>query len=375
MESNRLESDAVLELFMQLVAISSPAKREAQLATRLVSILTALGATVGRDKAGEFVGGDCGNIIASLPGCGHLADAPPVLLSAHMDTVAPTEGIRASIDDGWVHTDGSTILGADDKAGIAVILQALRELRDEGSPSRPVEVVFTIAEEIGLYGAKYLDLQLITAEEGVVLDSGGPVGTIVTRTPAQDEVNVVFIGRAAHAGVEPEKGVNAIRVAAEAISDMPLGRLDHETTANVGVIEGGTATNIVPDRVTVRGETRGRSEVKLEAQVKSMREACSRAAERHGARFDMTVERSFPTLNLPEDCALVSRMREAAQSAGLPFSMQMRGGGSDANIFNARGIAATNMGLGMENDHSGQERIEVRSLLSAVQMLKAFLSS
>lgn len=364
----------VVQLFIKLANINSPSKGEGEISVYLTELLRELGAEVWRDNSGEFIGGQCGNILAALPGSGSLADEEPVMLIAHMDTVQPTEGISIVRDSSYIRTDGTTILGADDKAGISVIIEALRESISYGRDRRPIEIIFTVAEEIGLYGAKYVDLSRFRAREAVALDSGSPVGTVVTRSPAQDELKVVFIGRAAHAGVEPEKGINAIKAAAKAIADMELGRIDPETTANIGVISGGVATNIVPESVIVKGEARSRDERKLLRVITSMQESCLRAAGKIGAQIDMKVDRSFAAMDISEDNPLVVRLRDSAKAVGVEFKTESRGGGSDANVLNGRGLTAVNLGLGMEQEHSGDERIEIDSLVKGVALLTEFLS-
>jgi tripeptide aminopeptidase len=234
-----INRDRLLDTFLTLVQIDSPSGEEDAIARHLADRLTALGLTVHCDNAG--------NLIARTDGVGQ-----PILLNAHMDTVGQDRGIRPVVEDGIVRTDGTTILGGDDKSGVAIILEVLQTLQERSLPHPPLEIALTVSEEIGLVGSKALDMSQFRSRQALVLDSGGPIGSAVVSAPAQEGLRAVIHGKAAHAGVNPEEGVNAIVVASEAITHMPLGRIDGETTANVGLINGGTATNIVPDRVRSR---------------------------------------------------------------------------------------------------------------------------
>ena len=239
------------------------------------------------------------------------------MLSAHMDTVGKDTGIRPQIRDGIIYSDGTTILGGDDKSGVAAILEVLLSIRQDKLDHPPLEVVISVGEEVGLQGAKWLDKSKLRARQGYVLDSGGAIGSIVLSAPSQDSLRVVVHGKKAHAGSEPENGINAIRVASEAIAAMPLGRIDFETTANIGVIEGGTATNIVPDEVKIRGEARSRNTAKLAAQTAAMVRALEEAAAGHGTRADITVVRQYSAYRFTPETPVVMRAAQAAQAPRL----------------------------------------------------------
>ena len=355
-----INQDRLVSTFLELVQIDSPSGQEEEIARHLTAKLKSLGLMVVRDQTG--------NVIGRLAG-----EGAPLLVSAHIDTVEPGWGVKPVVANGIITSDGATILGGDDKSGVAAILEALRVLVEQDLPHPPLEVALTVSEETGLNGAKGLDLTTLRAKEGIVLDSGGPIGAIVVSAPSQNRLRAVVHGKTAHAGVEPERGINAIVVAAEAIAAMPLGRIDEETTANVGRIQGGTATNIIPDRVEMAGEARSHDESKLEVQVQAMTEALKKAASQHGATVEIDVERSYSTFKLSEEDAIVRRAMAAANTLGLTPVLVPSGGGSDANIFNAGGIATINISSGMDKVHTTEERLAVDDLGKCAEFLLSIL--
>ncbi len=356
-----ISQDRLVNTFLELVRIDSPSGREEAIRGDLMTRLEALSLTVTQDATG--------NLIARLDGAGEGKDGAPLLLSAHMDIVGTDTGIRPVIEDGIIRSGGATILGGDDKSGIAVILEVLQALVEKGLSHLPLEVVVTVGEEQGLVGAKGLDLSQLYAREGIVLDMGGSIGTIIVSAPYQDKLVVTVHGRAAHAGAEPERGINAIRVAAEAIAAMPLGRIDKETTANVGVIRGGVAANIVPDKVELHCEARSRDEAKLIAQTQAMRAALQEAAARHKATVDWQQERSYNGFNLPPETPIVRRAVKAIEAMGLKPLCQPTGGGSDANVFNVEGIATINLSTGMAEVHTVNEYIAIEDMVRSAELL------
>ena len=274
--ANRAPTSAVhearlVETFCSLASIDSPSGEEAAMSAVVAQRLRDLGCTVTTDAEH--------NVIGRLDGA---AATEPIILSAHLDTVEPGRGVRPQLDNGVIRSDGTTVLGADDKAGVAAILEALQTARASGQPMRPIEVVFTVSEEVGLMGARALDMSTLRSSTAVVLDSAGAVGTIINSAPQHDRIDATIIGKAAHAGVAPETGISAIVVASQAIAAMRLGRLDAETTANIGLISGGSAMNVVPERVTLTGETRSHNPAKVAAQVRHMVTALER---RRGCRW------------------------------------------------------------------------------------------
>ncbi|MGH7413625.1 MAG: M20/M25/M40 family metallo-hydrolase [Candidatus Rokuibacteriota bacterium] len=355
--------------FLDLVSISSPSKREGAIARRLETILKSMGASVEVDGAGERIGGDTGNLLARFPG--NAPGAPPFLLSGHMDTVGPAEAIHPVVEGEVVRTDGTSVLGGDDKAGVVAILEAVRVLRESSIPHGDLEVVLTICEEYGLLGAKNFDTARLRAKRGLVLDVDG-VCELITRAPAANRMTFTVHGLAAHAGICPEQGMSAIRIASEAISVMKLGRLDAETTANLGIIQGGLAGNIVPAAVTVRGETRSLSLEKLEVQTAHMRRCFDEAAARHAvrvgdrsyrARVDAQVERQYGRLAIRDDAAIVRLVQSAAGAMGRACGTRGTGGGSDANVFVERGLEIANLACGMREIHTVNEWVDLRDLV------------
>jgi len=361
-------------LFLELVRIDSLSRHEQAVALRLQREVELAGAVCRFDNAGERVRGNTGNLIAKIPG--NVAGAPPFLLAAHMDTVAPGEGVKPIVEGDIVRTDGSTVLGGDDKSGCAVICEVLHRVRESGMPHGPIEAVFTICEEIGLQGARNLDLALISAKEGLVYDSDAP-GYLVVRAPSAVSISFTVKGLEAHAGVAPERGLSAIKIAAEAIAAMRLGRIDDETTANLGVINGGRAGNVVPSEVVVRGEARSRNGAKLQSQTDHMiacfKEAVARASvmvdgKRIAASLEHSVHRAYDGMNIPDDAPLVKKVIEAARRIGRTIEPQGTGGGCDANILNQRGIVAANVGTGMREIHTTREWLDVRDMSAAAEL-------
>jgi tripeptide aminopeptidase len=351
-----IDDERLLNTFVALVRIDSPSGQEADIRDELVRRLKALDLEVWVDGIG--------NILGRLEGEGE-----PLLLSAHLDTV-PGVGIQPVVNDGLVCSDGTTILGADDKSGLAVILEVLETLRTNGA-SPAVEVALSVGEEVGLIGAKGMDLDWFRARQALVLDMGGPINEVVGSAPVSDKFDAIVYGRAAHAGAHPEDGINAIAVAARGIAHMPLGRIDDETTANIGVIQGGEAVNVVPDRVTMRGEARSHDVAKLDAQIASMRQALQDEVEAHpGARLEVHVKRSYQAYRLAEDAPVIQRVAAALEAMGQgALILKASGGGSDANVFNARGIPALPVSTGMSGVHTNQECIAVADMVRCAELV------
>lgn len=351
--------------FLDLVRIDSPALGEKGVAEHLCNLLAGRGYDIRVDDAGAAIGGNTGNVIVRVPATGP-GDA--MAFSAHMDCVPPCLGVDPVVNDGIIRAAGNTILGADDKAGIAAIIEALFHLEEENIPHPELYLLFTVCEEAGMCGAKHLDFSRIKAREIVVLDAGGHVGTIIVRAPSKAGISITFHGRGAHAGIEPEKGISAIQLAARAVSSMRLLRIDEETVANLGRIEGGGQTNIVPDCVTLTGEARSQSDAKLLAQIEHMRLCCVKAVEELGGSFDFSHEISYPSMDVPAHSMLLHRALHACEDLGLTASVTGTGGGSDANIFSGKGLSCINLGIGMSRVHTVDELISIQDMVKAAQL-------
>lgn len=355
-------------LLIELIQIDSLSRRERDVALRLQREMVELGATVFIDDAGEKVGGNVGNLIAHFSG--NVTNAAPLLLSAHMDTVVPGEGIKPIRDGDILRTDGRTVLGGDDKSGVAIICEALRVIQENHWPCGPIDVVFTICEEAGLIGAKCLDVSRLRARTGLVLDSDS-VGFLFTKAPAANRMEFRVYGLEAHAGVCPEKGINAIQVAAEGIAPMRLGRVDHETTANIGVVEGGMAVNIVPNQVILRGEARSHSAEKLDRQTEHMKRCLEEAAARHvleldgkqhRARIESKIDRDYDRMDVPDSAPIVQLVHAAAKNLSLDVKTLATGGGCDANVLNQKGLVVANLSTGMREIHTVNEWLDLNDL-------------
>ncbi len=367
-----INQERLVKEFVEMVKIDSLSNKEGKFAAYLKGLLEELGLEVVIDEqAGEAAGSDTGNLLGRLKGS--RTEAPKIFFSAHMDTVVPGEGIQPQVRDAVIYSNGSTILGGDDKAGIAAIIEALRHIKEEKIEHGDIEVLFTIGEETGLWGARNLDYSLLQAKMGFVLDNGGEPGTIVYRAPAHDKIHAIIYGKAAHAGMSPEKGVSAIQVAAQAISRMNLLRIDEETTANIGAIKGGNATNIVCDKIELEGEARSLDEEKLQQQLQQMLNCLQVACREMGARLESKIVREYPAFTIKEDEAVVRVAKEAADALRFPVRIISSGGGSDANYFNHRGIKAINLGIGMSKVHTKEEYIKIKDLVRSAHYVAAIV--
>jgi len=368
-----VNAERLAETFRSLAATGSVSRREAALAGDLRRKLEALGAEVFIDDTAPKTGSDTGNLIARLKG---TCAVPALLLNAHMDTVQPGEGVSVQFVDGVFTSDGRTILGADDKSAIAVILETLFVLKERGLAHGLLEIVLTVCEETGLAGAKNLDFTQFESPFGYTLDGSDTEGVIV-QAPSANRFEISVIGKDAHAGAHPEKGINAIHLAAKAMTGLTLGRIDQETTCNIGWIEGGLATNIIPPLVTLRGEARSHDEDKLRQVTANIVNTFERviAAGRGGEpqnglpKVETRVERSYSRTRIPEDHLLVDLARRAADRLGRGMRTKISGGGSDANIFFEKGIPLGILGTGMREVHSVREHVRLEDMVRSAELL------
>jgi tripeptide aminopeptidase len=368
-----INQERLSRLFCELVRIDSISKEEKIISDHLRKILEDLGGDIFTDNAGEAVGGNADNMVAKFKG---TLDVPPMMLSGHMDTVEPGRGIEPVFEDGIFRSRGNTILGSDDKSALAIIIEVLTVLKENNIPHGPLEVVFTICEEVGLLGAKHFDFSLVDSTFGYILDATDTLG-IITRAPYSVRFTVTVLGRAAHAGAEPEKGISAILLASKAISAVQWGRIDDETTCNAGTLNGGVATNIVAEEVTLVGEVRSHSEAKMNRIVDSIRDAFTTVIDEAAENspwpgrptFEMDVQLDFPGTQIPDDHPVVILAREAAQSLGMPLETKTSGGGADANIFSGKGIITGVLGTGMTACHTLQESIALSDMVNTARIV------
>lgn len=365
-----MSDERLLSSFLELVRIDSPSRLEADCAAYCASALEAAGCTVRFDDSARYTGSNVGNLIAELPGT-----LPRVLaLSAHMDCVEPCRGVEPVLHDGIIVAAGETVLGADDKAGLAVAIEVIRRVAESGAPHPTIKALFTVQEEVGLNGAKALSAEDAACDLCLVLDGAGPAGGIVSGAPTHYTFTAEFVGRAAHAGVAPEAGVSAIALASKAISRMPLGRLDPHSTANVGSISGGTATNVVPGRCSVTGECRSLDRARVEA-IRAEMDAIMRSAAREGGgSVDPIWSLEYEGFVVEDDDAHLALLIAACHDAGLEPLVQTTGGGSDANILAGKGVEVLALGCGMTDVHSTHESIAVSDMYAMARLLEAVIA-
>lgn len=363
-----INQERLINLFKELVMIDSETGNERAIADDLKKRLSDLGLEVIEDNSQEKSGHGAGNLIATLNS--NIEDqSPTIYFTCHMDTVAPGKSIKPTIDGEYLVSDGTTILGSDDKAGIAAILESLTLIKDQDIKHGKIQFFITVGEEAGLKGSKNLQEGLMVADYGYALDSNGPVGTIITAAPTQAKVVATIHGKSAHAGVNPEDGISAIQVASYAVAKMKLGRIDHETTANIGRFEGGGATNVVCDRVNITAEARSIKEEKLEKQVQHMKEAFDKAAEHFNTKIDFISDIMYPAFSFNDDNDLVKNAVKAVKAIGRTPNLIASGGGSDANVMNGYGFPTINLGIGYEKIHTTEERLSIPELVKATELV------
>ena len=372
---NLINETRLKNLLIELIRIDSLSRKERDVAMRLKREMEELGATVEIDDAGEKVGGNVGNVIAHFPG--NRTSARPLLLSAHMVSVVPGEGIVPVLEGDILRTDGTTVLGGDDKSGVAIICEVLRVVQENQLPCSDIDVLFTICEEAGLIGAKCLDPNRLRARTGLVLDSDS-VGFLFTKAPAANRIEFRIYGLEAHAGICPEKGISAVKVAAEGVAQMKLGRIVHETTANIGVIEGGMAVNIVPNLGVLKGGARSHSSEKLEQQTQHMLHCLQKAAARHvvesdgqrlSARVEAKIDRDYDRMDVPDQAPIVQIVQAAAKNLNVEITTTATGGGCDANVLNQKGLEVANLSTGMRDIHTVKEWLDLKDLYLSAQLV------
>ena len=376
-----IQAERLAALFTQLCEIDSPSRKEADIAAFLKQLLRSeLAAEIVEDDSALLTGSNCGNLIARFSGS---SEHQPIFFSCHLDTVQPGEGVKVRREGGRFTSAGQTVLGADDKAGIAIVIEALRSLRENGIPHAPCEFVLTTCEEVGLLGAKMLDQQLITSPVGYALDSTGTDVAIIG-APAANHIVCEIKGLAAHAGLHPADGISAIQIAAQALAGITLGRLDEESTANIGLISGGTATNIVPDYVRLEGEVRSHSLEKLASYTRLLESQFAKAVSSWSPppgcslsvapSYFFVAQEQYPAMLLTDDDPVIARLDRAAALLGRQLAKKVAGGGSDANIFSSKGRPVAILGIGMTDVHSTDESILLSDMTRTCELVFSLLT-
>ncbi len=361
----------LVETFIRLVETASVSGQEAAVKDLLQQWFRQRGLTAVEDEAGQLLGGNSGNLLVQIPG---TVEGPTLLFAAHMDTVEPGVGIKAVVNEGGlIRSKGDTILGSDDKAAIAAMIEAYDLLKERDIPHPPLEFLFTVSEEQGLKGAKAFDFTQLEAKIAYVLDAGDSPGAIIVQSPCQNELEFTAFGRASHAGINPEDGINAIQLVAHALHAMPCGRIDEDTTCNFGGIEGGTARNIVAEFCRVKGEARSLYRGKLDALTAKLRDIFIGEVEKRGGRAEVHINFLYPEIELDEGEEVVQMAIRAAQGIDLTPRLLSTGGGSDASIINGQGIRCANLGVGMRAVHTCNEHISIEDLVNDARWVLAII--
>jgi tripeptide aminopeptidase len=367
-------SSPLLDLFLELCAIPSPSGQERAVADRVGAYLTELGLDWDEDDSAERLGGTTGSIYCRLPEA-NGEGGTPIFLCAHTDTVPLDGELEPIVEDGVVRNAGGTILGSDNKAAVVAMLEAARRIVRERLPHAGIELLFTPQEEVSLRGADAFDHTRLLARTGFVYDQGAPIGEIVLGSPHARLLDLRFHGRAAHAGMAPEEGRSAIAAAGRAIADFRVGRIDEETSANIGVVSGGTARNVVPEWCSLLAEVRSHDERKTTELIREMLETAAFAASLSECELESEVRPSFPGYRFRESDLPVRLAAEALGAAGFEPNYALSGGGADANVFNARGLACVNLANGMAEIHTPHEHIAVADLDAMVEVTLALVDA
>lgn len=369
-----LNKDRIFEEFKELVAIPCHSTKERQIFEVVKAKLEALGFNVEEDDAASKLDSECGNMWAFLPG--NKAGATKVLLSGHLDGVEPCGGTTVVRKDGILYSDGTTILGSDDKSGVVAILEGVRMIREENAEHGDIQVLLTIAEEGGVNGSRCMNKSKLNADVGYALDSEGAPGEIIVGAPGQYKYSIKVIGKTAHGGMEPEKGINSVMVAAKALAEVKrYGRIDEETTANIGIINGGIATNIVPALVEIQGDARSRNSEKLIAIRDEIVNTICTAVEKQGAKAEADVVLKYNSFLVDENSKVVELAKDACAQFGFEPNVGLTGGGSDANFINAYGVPCVILGTGMSNVHTVDEYIKEEDLYNSALMVYGILKA
>ena len=377
--SLNINRERLASCFTLLCETDSPSREEGKVASLLKGIFFDLGADeILEDDSARITGSDSGNLFIRFKG---TSPAEGIFFNCHMDTVEPARGVKVRRENDTFFSVGDTVLGSDDKSGIAAVIEAIHYLRENNVPHGPIEIILTTCEEIGLLGAKSLDPSMINAKIGYALDSTG-IDMVIIGAPAANHLEITVHGVAAHAGLHPEGGINAITLAGKALTGFPQGRIGDQSSINIGTILGGTASNIVPDKVTLIGEVRSHSKEYLQQLTDQVQKSFENTVQewfdptgqvKGEPRLTFTVRPDFPVMKLDRGDSVLCHIEKAAQSIGLELGYKIAGGGSDANIFNGYGLQTAIIATGMTHVHSTDERVELEDMEKLTLLLIALL--
>ncbi|WIV12951.1 M20/M25/M40 family metallo-hydrolase [Proteiniborus sp. MB09-C3] len=370
-----MNKERLLNNFMEMLKIHSPSRKEGKYAEYLINLLKEMGASIYLDEGYLQYGGDSPSIIAKFPGD---IEGEGVTLAAHMDVIEPNLNVQPVVEGNIIKTDGSTTLGGDDKGGVASIIEALRTIKEEKISHKDIYVVLTPCEEVGMLGAKYFNWDKVPegmrpSKNMIVVDNAGAAGLIAHSAPSKYDIEVVFQGKKAHAGIEPEKGINAIAVASNALSRMNIGRIDDLTTSNISSISSQFPSNVVPDICKVAGEIRSHSEEKILDIIEYYKKACDEAVEKLGGTYKFDYQRDYPVLKPKDDLKFAKEFAKIYEELNIPSELKVIGGGSDSNIFAEQGFNSIIIGVGMNNVHTVEEYLVIDDLFKTTEAIIRYI--
>lgn len=367
-----ISKERLLSRFLELTRIYSPSKGEKEMADWIQAYFMERGISFVCDECGKAFGGNGRNIVAHIPGS---LPGTPIGLMAHMDQIEPCQNVNAIVEGDIVRTDGTTTLGGDDKGGIAAILEVAEDILETGADHRDVYLIFSVSEEIDMQGVKHMDMSMLPPMDILIVDAVGNTGIIAYSAPAKEDIRVNFRGRKAHAGIEPEKGINAIFSSAKAISNMRIGRLSPDTTSNIGRIEGGSMTNVVPDQVYFTAEIRSHDMASLAEEIAHMEKCCREAAVETNAEVDFVHKRTYPAFSVDPECELVQMLIHAMEQEGVEPRCVITGGGFDGNILAANGFRCVALSVGIQYAHTTAESLDINEACKCSRIMRRMVGS
>ncbi|MCI0515597.1 M20/M25/M40 family metallo-hydrolase [candidate division KSB1 bacterium] len=363
----KIKESKLLELFLETVRVDSVSLQERAVADFVRHKLQGWNIPVQEDDAATKLGGTAGNLLINLNSPG--VHGTPLVLFAHLDTVRPTAEVKPVIENGIIRSNGTTILGADNRSAVALILYLISELVEHQWKHRNLEIVFTVAEELGMFGAMAFDYRRLTAKEGYLFDCSAKPGSYVAESPTAYVFQVDCKGRPAHSAVAPEKGINAISMAMEIIQQFPVGRLNRQTVANIGTIRGGTADNVVPDHVNFTGEFRSFNPQEIQRIQRELEAVCQVVGAKFNGRVEASFKPDFQGYKFEPALPVIQHLQQAMAALHLTPNPMVYSGGSDANVVNGNGIQAVNVGIGASNPHSNEEQIALADMVKGAELL------